>query len=222
MYRLYSIPGSCSTGIHVLLNKLGQEVEIVPRDTVENYAEIVPTNQVPALVSGDELLTEGAAIVLHLLEKHDAMPAPGRETREFRQWLLFNYATLHATYSKLFMAGVASVVEHADSRGALLDHIADRLSTLWSIVETRLEGRSFVVSDEPTVIDYLLAIYASWGNAVPEAQIKIGPNARRLIEHVLALPEFAKAAERENIDVRVPPAANAPTNAGVGLCSAQA
>ena len=222
MYRLYSIPGSCSTGIHILLNKLGQEVEIVPRDTVEDYAEIVPTNQVPALVSGDELLTEGAAIVFHLLENHDAMPAPGRETREFRQWLLFNYATLHATYSKLFMAGVANVVEHPDSRRALIDHIADRLSTLWSIVETRLESRAFVVSDEPTVIDYLLAIYGSWGNAVPEAEIEIGPNARRLIERVVALPEFAEAVERENIDVRLPPTTTAPSSPGTDLCSARA
>lgn len=204
MYRLYAIPGSCSTGIHVLLNKLGEEVDVVRRDDVENYAEIVPTNQVPALVADDELLTEGSAIALYLLEKHGVAPLPGRETREFRQWLLFNYATLHPTYSKLFMAGVQNVVEHAESRSDLIENVADRLSTLWGIVEARLEGREFMVGDSATIIDYLLAIYANWGNAVPEAVIEIGPNTRRLIERVVALPEFRKAVEREEIDVRLP------------------
>ncbi|MEM7280061.1 MAG: glutathione S-transferase family protein [Pseudomonadota bacterium] len=204
MYRLYSIPGSCSTGIHVLLNKLGQKVEIVRRDDVEDYSEIVPTNQVPALSVADELLTKGSAIALYLLEEHGVAPLPGKETREFRQWLLFNYATLHPTYSKLFMAGVANVVEDPENRAILIDHVSDRLSTLWSIVDKRLEGREFVVGDAPTIVDYLLAVYANWGNSVPEADIKIGPNARRLIEQVIALPEFKTAVEREGIDVRLP------------------
>ena len=204
MYRLYSIPGSCSTGIHVLLNKLGQEVDVIRRDDVENYADIVPTNQVPALAADDELLTEGSAIALYLLEKHGVAPLPGKETREFRQWLLFNYATLHPTYSKLFMAGVANVVEHAESRTVLIENVADRLSTLWGIVEARLENREFMVGDSATIIDYLLAVYANWGNSVPEAAIEIGPKTRRLIERVIALPEFRNAVEREEIDVRLP------------------
>ncbi len=204
MYRLYAIPGSCSTGIHVLLNKLGQEVDIVNRDDVDDYQKLVPTNQVPALVAGDEILTEGSAIVLHLIEKHGLAPLPGRETREFRQWLLFNYATLHPTYSQLFVAGVKNVVEETDSRTVLINHVAERLSVLWDIVESRLESREFMVGDTPTIIDYLLAIYASWGNAVPEADIEIGPNVRGLIARVVALPEFAKAIEREGIDVQLP------------------
>lgn len=204
MYRLYAIPGSCSTGIHVLLNKLGQEVDVINRDDVDDYQKLAPTNQVPALVAGDEILTEGSAIVLHLLEEHGLAPLPGRETREFRQWLLFNYATLHPTYSQLFVAGVKNVVEDTESRTVLINHVAERLSALWDIVESRLESREFMVGDTPTIIDYLLAIYANWGNAVPEADIEIGPNARRLIERVVALPEFAKAVEREGIDVQLP------------------
>ncbi|MEM9623004.1 MAG: glutathione S-transferase family protein [Pseudomonadota bacterium] len=204
MYRLYSIPGSCSTGIHVLLNRLNQEVEIVPRDAVANYQDIVPTNQVPALQVGDELLTEGAAIVMHLLEQHDALPQAGAPLREFRQWLMFNYATLHPTYSRLFLAGVANVIEHPASRSTLIEHTAARLSELWQIVEQRLQNRKYMTGDDATVIDYLLAVYANWGNAVPEANISIGPRTRQLITNVLALPEFARAVQRENIEVRLP------------------
>lgn len=70
MYTLYTIPGSCSTGIHTLLNALNIPVKIINRDDVENYQEIVPTNQVPALKDGELLLTEGAAIAQYLMEKH--------------------------------------------------------------------------------------------------------------------------------------------------------
>ncbi|MEM9302009.1 MAG: glutathione S-transferase [Pseudomonadota bacterium] len=202
MYRLYSIPGSCSTGIHALLNKLGQEVEIIKRDDLPDYAALVPTNQVPALQTEEGLLTEGAAIVLHLLDRHDQQGGLV-EDQEFRQWLLFNYATLHATYSKLFMAGVQNVVAHPESRAVLIDHVSARLSTLWEIVDTRLEGRSYMVGDGPTVIDYLLAVYANWNNAVPEARITIGPNARRLIAAVVGLPEFAAAIAREGVEHRL-------------------
>lgn len=204
MYRLYAIPGSCSTGIHVLLNRLGQDVDIIDRASVPDYAQLVPTNQVPALVAGDELLTEGAAIVFHLLETHGGLPTAPEELRQFRQWLLFDYATIHATYSKLFMAGTTDVVTHAESRTALIDHIAERISTLWAIVEARLDGRSWIVGDAPTVIDYLMAIYVNWGNAVPQARIEIGPRTRDLVTRVVALPEFQQALKREGIEHRLP------------------
>lgn len=204
MYRLYSIPGSCSSGIHVLLNKLGQSVEVVRRDEVEDYAEIVPTNQVPALVFEDELLTEGAAIAQFLLEEHGMAPLPGRETREFRQWLLFNYATLHPTYSKLFMVGSSAAVEQADNRQALIDEIAERLSTLWAIVERRLQGREAMAGDAPSIVDYLLAVYANWGNSFPGARVVIGPVTRKHIQKVIDLPEFQRTIALEGITVQLP------------------
>ena len=69
MYTLYSIPGTCSTGITVLLTRLGLDFEVIKRDDVPNYSDIAPTNQVPALKDGDQIITEGSAIVLYLLEK---------------------------------------------------------------------------------------------------------------------------------------------------------
>jgi glutathione S-transferase len=204
MYRLYAIPGSCSTGIHVLLNKLGVEFELVNRDAVANYQELVPTNQVPALRVGDDLLTEGAAIVMYLLEEHGMAPLPGQETREFRQWLLFNYATLHATYSKLFLVGAHGAAEDDYTRQQQIDGVAERISTLWDIVEARLSDRDVMVGDTPTIIDYLLAVYANWGNSFPTAKIRIGAKTRHLIQEVVARREFQAALQREQIDHHLP------------------
>ena len=102
MYTLYTIPGSCSSGITVLLEKLQLEYTPVKREDVPNYSDIVPTNQVPALKSPDgQIITEGAAIVLYLLEKHNSpmLPADLSRKAEFLRWLMFDYATLHPAYA---------------------------------------------------------------------------------------------------------------------------
>ena len=89
MYKLYSLAGTCSTGITVLLEKLGVKYQVIQRDDVENYSQIVPTNQVPALVVDNQVITEGAAIALYLLEKHqnDMMPTAVTDKAEFLRWL---------------------------------------------------------------------------------------------------------------------------------------
>ena len=83
MYKLYSIPGTCSTGIVALLKKLGQPAEIIHRDDVPDYAiRINAANQVPILDDNGMLIREGAAIVLYLLEKHDSPWLMGDRTEK--------------------------------------------------------------------------------------------------------------------------------------------
>lgn len=200
MYQLYSIPGSCSTGIHVLLNKLQLPVEIIKRDDVEHYAALVPTNQVPALRDEQHLLTEGAAIVLHLLDKHGS--EENSDTIEFNQWLMFNYATLHPAYSKLFT--ISGVMPESDEKLVLLQTLADRIAKLWEIVDQRLENRDSMYGDHLGILDYLLAIYVRWGNAFPAVNLPVGENVLRLVSRVVELPEFSVAFEREGLAYSVP------------------
>lgn len=214
MYKLYSIAGSCSTGIHVLMRKLGQPVEIVMRSDVDDYVQLVPTNQVPALQNGDQLLTEGAAIALYLLDQHGELPQDVEARSELRQWLMFNYATLHPAYSKLFAVGGA--MADGSEKQALMQSLADRVSELWRIVEARLLARSqvehnpaqqnrasqtYMFGDQPSLIDYLLAVYSRWGNNFPTLNIELGEHTQRLIAHVMQLPEFIAAAEAEGIEL---------------------
>ena len=71
MYQLYTIPASCSTGIYAFLKSLNLPFKAIKREDSPNYQALVPTNQVPALQDEELLITEGAAIVLHLLDKHN-------------------------------------------------------------------------------------------------------------------------------------------------------
>lgn len=199
MYTLYSIPGSCSTGITVLLEKLGVDYTLMRREDVTNYTSIVPTGQVPALEDEGLVVAEGAAIVLYLLEKHgsDMLPSDLREKATFLQWLMFDYATLHPSYSKILT--VKKTMPEGVAKTELLTELAAKTSQTWAILNERLAERKYIVGDTPTIIDYLATIYTSWGSMLPEGiKINHGENVERLVKDISSLPEFKAAYEKEN------------------------
>ena len=203
MYKLYSIAGTCSTGITVMLEKMGVDFEVIQRDDVPNYSEIVPTNQVPALDDNGLIITEGAAIALYLLEKegHAMLPEDMAAKGEFLRFLMFNYATLHPAYSKLF--GAKRMIEDSEQKQKFMQDLADKLSDTWAIYDKRLANRKYAVAgDSPTVIDYLLAVYSSWNNRFPEVKITLGSNVERLVKEIADLPEFKAAYARENTEFK--------------------
>ena len=204
MYTLYTIPGSCSSGITVLLEKLQLEYTPVKREDVPNYSDIVPTNQVPALKSPDgQIITEGAAIVLYLLEKHNSpmLPADLPRKAEFLRWLMFDYATLHPAYGKMFAIQYKTQMDEND-KIRVLEQLAPSVSGLWAILDKELEQKKFITGDQPTIVDYLATIYSGWGKNFQNIKITLGKNVERLVDQVSALPEFQAGYKKENIEFK--------------------
>ncbi|MGB3212848.1 MAG: glutathione S-transferase family protein [Desulforhopalus sp.] len=200
MYTVYTIPGSCSSGIVILLEKLQVEYTAVKREDVTNYTELVPTNQVPALKTPDgQIITEGAAIALYLLEKHnsDMLPVDLSQKAEFLRWLMFDYATLHPAYGKMFAIQYRVKIDEKE-KANVLRQLAISVSGLWAILDRELEGKKYIAGDQPTIVDYLAAIYSSWGNNFPDIKISLGKNVVRMIDEVSALPEFEAGYRKEN------------------------
>ena len=198
MYTIYTIPGSCSSGITVLLEKLKVEYTAIKREDIDNYSEIVPTNQVPALKTEEgQIITEGGAIVLYLLEKHgaDLQPKNLSQKAEFYKWLFFDYATLHPAYAKVF--AVSKKID-IDNKEEVLQLLADDISKLWAILDAELKNKQFILGDEPTIVDYLATIYSSWGNYFPNVRVTLGNNVQRLVDEISNLPEFQSAYAKEN------------------------
>ncbi|SDP68611.1 glutathione S-transferase [Desulforhopalus singaporensis] len=204
MYTIYTIPGSCSTGITVLLEKLQLAYTPVKREDVTNYREIVPTNQVPALRLADgQIITEGAAIALYLLEKHNSPMLPSELSRkaEFLRWLMFDYATLHPAYGRMFAIQNRTRMDEQE-RVNVLQQLASSVSGLWTILDRELEKKEFITGDKPTIVDYLATIYSSWGKSFPGIDILLEKNVQRLVKAVSALPEFQAGYKRENIEFK--------------------
>ncbi len=202
MYTVYTIPGSCSSGITVLLEKLQLDYTAIKREDVENYSDIVPTNQVPALKTPDgQIITEGAAIVLYLLEKHDApmLPKDLSQKAEFLRWLMFDYATLHPAYGKMFAVLYRVQIDDAE-KGKILQQLVPGVTGLWEILDRELAKKKFITGDEPTVVDYLATVYASWGKGFTGIDIPLGANVERMVTEVSNLPEFQAGYKNEGIE----------------------
>ena len=204
MYTLYTIPGSCSSGITVLLEKLQSEYTPIKREDVPNYSDLVPTNQVPALKLPDgQIITEGAAIVLYLLEKHNSpmLPANLSQKAEFLRWLIFDYATLHPAYGRMFAIQYKTQMDENEKVNVLKQYAA-YTSSLWKILDNELEKKRFITGDHPTIVDYLATIYSGWGNNLQGINITLGKNVERLVEEVSVLPEFLAGYKKENIEFK--------------------
>lgn len=202
MYTIYTIPGSCSSGIVVLLEKLQLDYTAVRREDVPDYSDLVPTNQVPALKTPEgQIITEGAAIALYLLEKHnsDMLPAGLSQKAEFLRWLMFDYATLHPAYGKMFAIQFRVEIDGKE-KVKVLEQLAKSVSGLWAILDKELEKKPFITGDRPTLVDYLATIYSSWGKNFPDIKIPLGKNVERLIDTVSALPEFQAGFRKEKIE----------------------
>jgi glutathione S-transferase len=91
----YAASGNCYK-VRLLLAQLGLEYERVPVDIfggdtlTDEYARLNPQRQTPVLeIDGAEPLTESGAILIHLAEGTEYLPADPNERAQALRWLFF-------------------------------------------------------------------------------------------------------------------------------------
>ncbi|MDO3384798.1 glutathione S-transferase family protein [Gilvimarinus sp. SDUM040013] len=196
MYTLYYLPDTCSLATLTILHMLEQPVELINRDAVADYQSINPTMQVPALDTGAAVLTEGAAILLYLLNSHPnrLLPEQGYERQRAIENIAFANASMHPAYGRLFFA--QAHLHHAQAKQDFLNLAAVEINKLWQVVELRFGNQPYLGGREIAAADVLLAVYARWGDLFP-VDITIGPKAQAMIADVLAGAAFAKALRQQ-------------------------
>ena len=110
MYKLYYSPGACSMAINAVLNECNQpvtleKVDISPgKPRAPEFLKVNPRGQVPVLIDDEQILREGAAMLIHICEKHNSplLPKSGKERDVALEWLMFCNATLHPAYGSQF------------------------------------------------------------------------------------------------------------------------
>lgn len=99
MLKFYFMPFTRSTGVHWLLEEIGAPYEPVLMDIhqaggiPESYRAIQPNKKVPAIDHNGTIVTERAAICLHLTEAFPQAalaPKPGDPLRSaFLTWIVY-------------------------------------------------------------------------------------------------------------------------------------
>lgn len=202
MYTLYFLPEACSLATQVVLRELNQQVTLVNVQNLDSFAQINPVANVPVLIDNNQTLTEGAAILLHLLNKHPSYLWPKDDTTAKQRALeniMFANATMHPAYSKLFLA--ASLMTNTKARQSVFDVATSSINALWQVVEHKLAQQTFLGGEHVSPADIMLAVYSRWGAAFP-VDIIIPTKSQRMIDHVLSMPSFSASLSAESRHIR--------------------
>ena len=209
MYKLYYSPGAFSLAIHVVLNEIKAEFELENvaiserKNRGEEFLKINPRGQVPVLIDGDNIIREGAAILIHLLEKHDSnlLPKLGNERLAALQWLMFCNASLHTAYSRVFFL-MKNLEEKAENKEKLFSTAVAMINKLWDEVEERLTQQSYLAGNYMTIADILLTVIANWSPRMP-GEIKLGNKTKELLKKISSLPSYQKSLTTEGVEYKV-------------------
>lgn len=208
MYKLYYSPGACSMAIHVALNECNAEVQLEKVDMMAGqnrspeFLKLNPRGQVPVLVDGNQVIREGAAQMIHILEKHKSplLPESGQDRDLALEWLMFGNATLHPAYARVFFLKKNGPED--STKDVLMETAVKMINKLWEEVETRLNNSTYICGEDLTIADILLTVIANWSPMVPKP-IVIGAKTKAMFQKVIDRPAYKKALETEQVTYKM-------------------
>lgn len=205
-YKLFYSPGACSMAVHVALNEVGAQYELVRANLhgAEKDAALLavnPRHQVPVLVDGDMVIREGAAQMIHILEKHKSplLPASGPERARALEWLCFCNATLHPAYGLGFAA--RKISPDANVQDAVSTFTQTRVQALLNDVDAHLANSKYLAGDNVTIADILLAVIANWSGKIAKP-VTPGANIKRVLRDIVARPSYQQALKTEQVEYK--------------------
>ncbi len=146
MLKIYSIaPSLYSAKLRILLRHKGLEwIEEAPPGGYgsDEYKQIVPTGNIPALVDGDVLLADTEAIAEYLNEKHPAPPMLPEDLvlrAKARELSRFHDTRLEPELRKLF-AHVSPANQSAELNSAQAAAINAKLAQIAEVLPARMDS----------------------------------------------------------------------------------
>lgn len=197
--KLYASPGTCSLAPHILLHEFAVPHEIEWLDLMKGethtseFLKINPAGQVPTLVTDDgEVITEVAAILLYLFEKHGRSDTPIHQT--VRQ-LSFISSELHKSFFPIFF-GKKMVGEEAAT--ALADFFRKKLTRHWKYIDELLPADDDLDGIDMGPADPYLYTVCRWWRAVG-GDFQGHPSIEAFLGHMEARPSVQAALEVEKL-----------------------
>lgn len=217
MHTFYQAPRACSFAVHVVLEETGAPYEARVRSIADgqtssaDYLALNPKGRVPALtdVAGSAggasgLLTEVGAILVFLARSYpQAQLLPSDPAAEARclEWLSWLSIDVHGiAFGQLWrpqrFVGDSALFPAVIARGqenvrAAYDHIEQIL----------VDGRTWAIPGQYTVIDPYLAVFWRWGQRIGLEMEAGWPHFSRLVAKVLARPAAQRALAQEQANL---------------------
>ena len=200
--KLYYKPGACSLATHLVLHEAGETFDIEEVDTQagrtksgRDYTAINPKGYVPALeLASGEVLTEGAAILQYIADRHpqsDLAPKAGTIARaRLQEYLNYTASELHKAFGPFFSSTASEADKQAAGKNVAqkFDYLDDLLS----------DGRTHLLGSSFSVADAYLFVVANWSNFTG-IDLKNWPHVAAFVERVAARPAAQAALKAEGL-----------------------
>jgi glutathione S-transferase len=204
VYTLYYSPATASMVVHLALLEIGapyklEKVEFdQPRDPA--YLGLNPQGQVPTLVADGRAITESAAILLWLAERHPEAglaPLPGDPLRgEYLQWTVSLSNSLLATFRLWFYPRDLGHEEHPPELRAAL---CSRIEASWQRIDAALAARGpYLLGERFSSADLLLTMLMRWSRNMPRSALA-WPALARLAALVRVRPSWQELYQLEDL-----------------------
>lgn len=162
--QLYSWPTPNGVKVSILLEELGLPYEAHSVNISKNetwgpeFLALNPNGKIPAILDpagpgGKPLaLFESGAILVYLAEKTGRfLPADPARRYETLQWVFFQMAAIGPMFGQVGFFHKFAGKEYEDKRPR--DRYAAESKRLLGVLETRLEGRQWIMGDDYTIAD---------------------------------------------------------------------
>lgn len=198
--KLFFSPGTCALSPHIVLEELGLPYEAIKVDlgqkvTAEgaDYRLINPKGYVPALQAGDEVLTEGPAIVQYLADRapeRGLAPAPGTlERYRLVEWLNFVSTEIHKQFSTLF---------NRDAPETFKEVIKQKLQGRFAYLNDHFARKDFLMGTSFSVADAYLYTVLRWTKRF-NMSLDAVPALAAYVERIAARPAVKAALAAEGL-----------------------
>jgi len=206
--RIYGAPGTALMAPHAILEEVGAAYEWRPVDLkaggsrTAEFLALNPKGRVPVLVDGDFVLTEAAAICLHLAERFPQaglLPAPGtRERARAYEWTLFLSNTVQPALMDWFHPDWLTA--DADAHESLKAKAELRVAECFAHADAHLaaHGKPFLLGAAVSVPDFFLAMLARWSRFQTKTAYDC-PSVKRLTDALRERPSWARMMAQQGI-----------------------
>ena len=201
--QLYSFPTPNGVKISIALEEIGLPYEAHLVNILKNeswtpeFLALNPNGKIPAILDPDGpggkpiALFESGAILLYLADKTGKLiPSDPIRRYETIQWVFFQMGGIGPMFGQLGFFHKFAGREIADKRP--LERYRDESKRLLGVLETRLNGRQWIMDDDYTIADISMLGWVRTIKVFYEAGDLVGldamPNVLRWLDKGLARP----------------------------------
>jgi len=203
---LYYSPSTAALVVHWLLIELDvphalRALDFEQREHKSSeYLALNPAGVVPTLVLDGQVLTEAAAIVMHLADRHPAAglaPAPGSAERgEYYRWMFWCANTLQPAYRAWFYP---SEPAGPGNEQASRTQARAAIESAWDRVAAHLQAHGpYLLGARPSAADFMLTMLMRWSRNMPRPSDD-WPVLRDYARRMKDRPAFAETYRREGL-----------------------